>query len=490
MADPPDNMGGNRVFLADPEATGLSTAVGDMAALQLQLIHALDAVIPAAARGLCDDIADHARQVLAASVVNQQREQSTRELTPITRIPAAAFGANANIAAIRMNNIPIFTGKSSDTLSVTSWLGRILSTARVNNLTFAATINLLIQGSADNASEIIDQMREEDKTLAQIIQALEMRYGDLCTPEEARVRCHNLARKEGEGLSDFMDRLRSMARMACRMHANDAERRLQTELLVEGNIRRILPPTVRALLEERVVNRTRMGLPAFTAREIEKECLDLERRREERRASDKNAAKQQGRILKCDYLQDTSEEGVFAITDDEANSSADEVDPEDEAMYQLILSVKHQERRYAGQNVDPKKIYRSAVRNFNQKHPPPRYPRPNRPYGARMAGGFQPAAQQGPPGQLDVKVRKTISELLALANVQRGTCIQCGEIGHYMHQDACALKDKLLTDRPCAKCGQGLHSADDCMKVYQKQYANPGPAQVNNVPAEHQVKEN
>ena len=281
MADPPDNMGGYRQFLANPEATGLSTAVGDMAALQLQLIHALNAVIPAGARNLCDDIAAHARQVLAASDVNKQREQSTRELTPITRVPVAPYGANANIAAIRMNNIPIFTGKSTDTLSVTSWLGRILSTARVNNLSFNATINLLIQGSADNASEIIDQMREEDKTLAQIIQQLEMRYGDLCTPEEARVRCHNLSRKEGEGLSDFMDRLRSMARMACRMYENDAERRQQTEILIEGNIRRILPPTVRALLEERVVNRTRMGLPAFTAREIEKECLDLERRRDE-----------------------------------------------------------------------------------------------------------------------------------------------------------------------------------------------------------------
>ena len=169
MADPPDNMGGIRQFLADPEATGLSTAVGDMAALQLQLIHALNAVIPAGARNLCDDIAAHARQILAASDVNKQREQSTRELTPITRVPVAPYGANANIAAIRMNNIPIFTGKSTDTLSVTSWLGRILSTARVNNLSFNATINLLIQGSADNASEIIDQMREEDKTLAQII---------------------------------------------------------------------------------------------------------------------------------------------------------------------------------------------------------------------------------------------------------------------------------------------------------------------------------
>ena len=155
------------------------------------------------------------------------------------------------------------------------------------------------------------------------------------------------------------------------------------------------------------------------------------------------------------------------------------------------MSVKQQERKYAGQNVDPKRIYRGAVRNFNKKNPPPKYPR-GKPFGARMAGGYGAAAnaQPGPPGVLDVKARRTINELLALANVQRGSCIQCGETGHYMHQDTCALKDKLLTDRPCAKCGQGLHAADDCMKVYQRQFAtNPGPAQVNNVPSD-QVKEN
>jgi hypothetical protein len=40
-----------------------------------------------------------------------------------------------------------------------------------------------------------------------------------------------------------------------------------------------------------------------------------------------------------------------------------------------------------------------------------------------------------------------------------------------------------LTDRACAKCGQGLYSADDCLKVYQKQYVAPPP------PAPHQVNQ-
>ena len=35
-----------------------------------------------------------------------------------------------------------------------------------------------------------------------------------------------------------------------------------------------------------------------------------------------------------------------------------------------------------------------------------------------------------------------------------------------MHQEACALKDKPLVDRACVKCCQGLHSADDCLRVF------------------------
>ncbi len=33
-----------------------------------------------------------------------------------------------------------------------------------------------------------------------------------------------------------------------------------------------------------------------------------------------------------------------------------------------------------------------------------------------------------------------------------------------------------LVDKACAKCGTGLHSADDCPKVYQKDYKAPADA--------------
>ena len=61
-----------------------------------------------------------------------------------------------------------------------------------------------------------------------------------------------------------------------------------------------------------------------------------------------------------------------------------------------------------------------------------------------------------------------------------------------MGNDSCALKDKTLMDRPCVKCGKGLHSADDCLKVYQRQYVSQTPqpaAQANQAQADH-LKEN
>ncbi len=40
--------------------------------------------------------------------------------------------------------------------------------------------------------------------------------------------------------------------------------------------------------------------------------------------------------------------------------------------------------------------------------------------------------RRGPPERLDKKKRKNISELLTLANVIRGECIQCGARGHML----------------------------------------------------------
>ena len=79
----PDAMGGNRQFIADSNNTNISSAVGDMAALNLQLIHCMaeavdDGAAGAACRLTINIIADDLKRVLAASDVSKTRELSVR----------------------------------------------------------------------------------------------------------------------------------------------------------------------------------------------------------------------------------------------------------------------------------------------------------------------------------------------------------------------------------------------------------------------------
>jgi len=459
MAGPiPANFGGDRQFADNPENAGLATTVGDLTALLLQnLFLQRAAAADDAARTAIDAQAARVRRTLQASEASRTREANIRELQPVTRVPAAPYGAIEDVANIRMNNIPVFTGGSNDTIDVMSWISRIFNLAESKQLTFAATINLLIQGSSKGAANYIDEMKQEGKTLHQIVQQLEMRYGSLTTVEDARIKCNNMSRKPDEHLSDFIDRLRLMAKMACRQEPTEALRRRAMDILVEGNIRRVLPTSVRAALEERIMNRSLMGLPALSPREIEKECLDLEAKRKERKLELKQ------------MVQGKRHNVNKATIDIDSNSSSSDDDEEEDTEAEhprdfLINEIKLQRQRYAlrGRPIDERKVIRRAFKQYNQKFVG--YKGKQYPYAAR-------AAQGGPPNKMEGY--KPIHELLSLANVQKGQCLQCGAEGHMMRNMACALKDKPLVDKACAKCGIGLHSADDCPRVYQKDYKSP-----------------
>ena len=470
---PPDDFAGDRPFNADQAGgqLGVPAVAGDQAAINLQTLHFLRHLAHVDDRAMIDDLAERQRLLLVASDASHAREAETRELHPVTRVPDAPWGANANVANIRMHNIPIFTGSNSDTIDVVQWVSRIFNLAAANNLTYAAAITLLIQGSSKGAANYIEEMREEGKTLPQIIQQLEMRYGSLTTVEDARVKCNTLPRKPNEGLSDFIDRLRMLARMACRKERNEDVRRRMMDNLVEGNIRRVLPSSVRNQLEERILSRSRIGLPAFTAREIERECLDLENRRTERK---QELAPRKQNIRQVEVANDDSE------LDSSGLSSDDDQEEESAADY-LINEVKQQQQKYYKRNIQPdnKRIWKRAVKNYNEKFQRrPNYGKAPQ-FGARQAAGaggllgLPAPRQQGPPNKMEG--HKPIHELLNLANCTKGQCIQCGADGHMMRNIQCALKDKQLVDRACAKCGKGLHGADDCPKVFQQGYVAPAP---------------
>jgi hypothetical protein len=470
MAAPPPAFGGDRVFADDPQNVGLPTAIGDLSALFLQNLHfQRQAAETDAERAVIDAQAEQVRLVLAASNASQTRETNIRELQPVTRVPAVQFGNEENVANIRMNNIPVFTGGSGDTIDVMSWISRIFNLAESKRLTFNATINLLIQGSSKGAASYIDEMKQEGKTLHQVVQQLEMRYGSLTTVEDARIKCNNMIRKPDEHLSDFIDRLRLMAKMACRQEPTEPLRRRAIDILVEGNIRRVLPSSVRNALEERIMNRSLMGLPALTARDIEKECLDLEAKRKERKLELKGLAQgKRHNVNVAKYEIDSAEDSSESSDDD------DEGDPQE----MLINEIKQQQLKYfqRGRPVNGPKVMKRAFKNYNQKFQGRNYGRPDQ-YGARQAGLYpNPPAKQGPPNKMESGF-KPINELLLLANCTKGQCIQCGYDGHLMRHISCALKDKPLMDKACAKCGKGLHSADDCPKVFQRDYKAPVEAE-------------
>ena len=480
MAGIPAAFGGDRVFADDPQNAGLPTAIGDLSAILLQNLHIQrENAADADGRAIIDAQAARVRQVLAAATASQVRETNIRELQPVTRVPVNPYGAEENVANIRMNNIPVFTGGSGDTIDVMAWISRIFNLAESKQLSFAATINLLIQGSSKGAANYIDEMKQEGKTLHQIVQQLEMRYGSLTTVEDARIKCNNMTRGSEEHLSDFIDRLRLMAKMACRQEPTEPLRRRAIDILVEGNIRRVLPSSVRTQLEERIMNRSLMGLPALSARDIEKECLDLEAKRKERKLELKKAV--QGKKYQVNKAT------VSVVDDDDENdsdssSSDEEEEKEDENPRDFLINeIKLQRQRYfqRGKSVDDRKVMKRAFKNYNNKFA-------GKGKGKQYQSGAR-AAQGGPPNKLEGGF-KPIAELLNLANVQKGQCLQCGAEGHMMRNIACALKDKPLVDKACAKCGTGQHSADDCPKVYQQGYKSPADADKAS-PAKEPLKE-
>ena len=451
------------MFADDPAAVGSATALGDLIALNLQILHHLDGTVPDGER---DRIAENLRNTFAAAQAFKARENSTRELQTMNTIPpAAGYGAVNNLANIRLNQVPQFDGASKDPKEVIRWIGRVLRTAQGHTLDADNIINLMVHASTGSAADFIEQMRDGGKTVADIIRNLELRYGNLCLPEEALTETNTMEMKDGEALPAFIDRLRFMAKMAKRGIADAAQRIAAIDQLVMSNIRRVLPRSVRTQLSERILTRTRMGLPPFTPLEFEKECIELYQRREERLAENaRNPIKAHAKVKRIQARQAPTIKSLQALMleSEEESSSTSSEDELEEAPSALIQEIKQAKARYIARGIAPdkKKVYRRAIKKFNEKA------RPKQAVAAITGGtGSTPS---GPPNKLADSPRRPIQELLTLANCARGDCLHCGVTGHMMNNDACPLRGKPLVDRACMRCKKGLHPVDDCLTVFQQ----------------------
>ena len=495
---------------ADPSKADALTTIGDSAVSQLRIIYTLEqaGIIPDAHKATLIQVRDDLRQTLRNAEGVKTRERDTRVQRPLTKVPAEDYGDRDDITNIRTQNLPQFDGESKDPAEVSRWLSKVLVIAQGYKLKLPVVVSLLAQASTGKACDYIEQLRDEGKSLREVIELLEMTYGCLVPKEEARVKCSSMKREDGESLSSFLHRLRHMARIACRYEDDNTTRCEAIDELVEANVRRILPPSVKTALEERILARRRIGLTDFTSREIERECLELEKAREDKRkeialqlSSNDNARKGKFANIAAhfsalstthvDVDSDVDVDVVDLIRENHLRDSklsppaSSDEDQEQERDIYLAGQIARERMKFqrAGKPVDQRRVMKGAVRKYNNRY----IPKDSR---SRVVGEINqpgpPLAQRGlvhnqtyyqnqrqPPNHNPDLRNRSIMELLDLSKCQRGQCIQCGLRGHLLGRDECPLKDKPLVDSPCVACHQGLHASNDCVRIFQQDFQPP-----------------
>ena len=512
VAFPPE-YGGERTFAADPAKADALTTIGDSTVAQLRLIYTLEqaGLIPDPHKPALHSVRDTLLQTLRNADGVKTRERDTRVQRPLTKVPTEDYGGEDDLTRVRIQNLPQFDGESKDPAEVSRWLGKILGIAQGYKLKLKVVVQLIAQASTGKACDYIDQLKAEGKCLREVIELLEMTYGCLVPKEEARVKCGLMRREDGESLSSFLHRLRHMARIACRYEDDDTKRCQAIDELVEANVRRILPPSVKTALEERILARKRIGLADFTSREIERECLELEKARDDKR---KEIALQfstagNGRkgkfanlaakfsalsVAQTEIDSDTDLDVVDVIRDELSPPASSDEDPEAERDIFLAAQIAREKEKFqrAGRPIDQQRVMKGAIRKYNDRYQPKgaQYRR-NQP---RVVGEItqqnQGQGQRGvvhnqvyfqrprqPPSHNPDLRNRSIMELLELSKCQRGQCIQCGLRGHLLGRDECPLKSKPLVDSPCVACHQGLHASNDCVRIFQQDFVPPQPTQ-------------
>jgi len=119
----PNDWEQNRAFAAapDPQAATVPGQVGDLGAINLQILRILRMAQindPQAVADI-DNLADYIRPIVAASDATRDRERISTELQPLTVVPAN-WGNVDRIANIRQYNVPNFSGTSTDTIDIVS----------------------------------------------------------------------------------------------------------------------------------------------------------------------------------------------------------------------------------------------------------------------------------------------------------------------------------------------------------------------------------
>ena len=401
-------------------------------------------------------------QIIQAAGNQANRAGENRPLTPIPPVPA--HGAVAHIRDIRLNQLPEYGGKNGSQEACLSWLEKIMDAARAANLNPQAAKDLLKAKATDLVHTSIAQMNRDGLTLTQIVATLEVQFAGVIPAIEAKTKCSRMEKDPKESVSTFALKLRKMANIAARDEPTPALRTAMENELTGTNLRRALPPSVRKDLEDREAARRDDGKPDWTLNELIVQAELMDSRRQDRIAQiNERRGNRPQQHKSRDAIRQVEEEPE--ISDDEDDQfypdleSSNDDDECDEDVVALIKIVKEAEKKgYKGKQAG--KYIKGAVgKTFKNRAP------------------FQPYVPAGPPKLLR-EVRVNRQALPRLANVDKDQCLQCGirtNPVHKVKEPGCPLRDKELTDRPCVKCGHGLHQADDCVVAFQGKFKADTP---------------
>jgi len=433
MADPAEGY----QFIAEGEVADMGRAFRDSTVLNQRLVHLLEGVTsttvpddnPAKAGYLAtiEEIRTQARISRLAAEASVQQGEAERLPISITRLPTP-WGANA-FNPMHIRKATEFTGKSADKFEVFRWLSSCAMIARANGYSRAAFASVVTQTATEDARDKVMECVDEGMTADQMVQCLEVMYGNTMSPMQALTRVGLHQRRPGQSILSFNQEVKTMGLMAVRNMANRDEANAKVADIVKQNMLRVIHPLVQKEVSAAMSAHLLSSRRPMTNMELEALITRTEDQREEL----KKALLRQKEFHKVHSAQFLPEE---------------DFDIEEDSFLVNAAMEKKERDRHKGRQVSGPGAARAAIRKHNKM------------LDVKKAA----AAAEGPPGRLAER-GQTISELLKLANVVRGECLQCGLPGHIKESNKCALRGRHLTDKPCLICGKGLHDASDCTKL-------------------------
>ena len=206
-------------------------------------------------------------------------EKRVPTFTEIYSEPPAdiAYDGELNGREYFLQNLTCESDKVTENASATkTFLQDAMYLGKDRRLSHSAAIRLINRHTRKGPKAIVaDEMRDPEVTLESVVRALELRYMNLVSEDQALSQIYAIVREPGENLHSIQSRLLDRAQMSTRSRPREV--RVQEEqALCSSRFLAILPPNIRNIIRERERMRKSMGREPYTLSELVEEAITAE----------------------------------------------------------------------------------------------------------------------------------------------------------------------------------------------------------------------